>query len=134
MDDTTAQHFRNHDASEKTLDKSGTRLSSIVLLNGQSVSPAATSTSKWKLPTSPDIYISGDFNYPNIDWDVGNESEPLERYLQEFIDRNFLTQVVNSPIRKNNVLDIVSTNVHRYVTKLFFQMSVVMDITKSLNY
>ncbi|KAL5268182.1 hypothetical protein ACHWQZ_G002141 [Mnemiopsis leidyi] len=234
---TTAQHVPNNDASEKTLDRTGTELSSIVLLNGQSVSPAATSTSRWKLPfiqktltecsnpppfiaiteswlkgyvtdaqvsidnyqvfrsdrpdrvgggcllyvhdqlvvtktdhyedksnnmilcyakscntlfavvyrppgqdtpgfksvldriqenidslsedsTSPDIYISGDFNYPNIDWDMGNESEPLERDLQEFIDRNFLTQVVNSPTRENNVLDIVLTNVPRYVTEV----------------
>ena len=70
--------------------------------------------------TSPDIYISGDFNYPHIDWEAGveNTTDTQGRDLQEFINRNFLTQVVNTPTRENNVLDIVLTNVPRYVTEV----------------
>ena len=38
--------------------------------------------------------------------------------LIEFIDRNFLTQVVNQPTREGNTLDLVLTNVPRYVAEV----------------
>ena len=63
--------------------------------------------------TTPDIYITGDFNFPDINWDMGNEYrvDSHEAYLKEFIDRNFLTQMVNIPTREGNILDICLTNV-----------------------
>ena len=69
----------------------------------------------------PDIYIVGDFNYPEIDWDLGNTSGDAGttgQDLMEFLDRNFLTQVVNQPTREGNTLDLVFTNVPRYVTEV----------------
>ena len=82
-----------------------------------------------KNSTSPDIYISGDLNYPHIDWDMGTEqrTEAQGKDLQEFIDRNFLTQVVHTPTRENNVLDIVLTNVPRYVSEVRVTPTVLSD-------
>ena len=111
-----------------------------------------------KNSTSPDIYISGDLNYPHIDWDMGTEQRTEAQViqlvvrsfasltskmlratgharmvkaqgkdLQEFIDRNFLTQVVNTPTRENNVLDIVLTNVPRYVSEVRVTPTVLSD-------
>ena len=38
----------------------------------------------------PDIYITGDFNFPNIDWELGSSSyDESEKLLTSFIDSNF---------------------------------------------
>jgi hypothetical protein len=53
----------------------------------------------------PDIYIVGDFNYPEIDWDLGNtsgEAGTTGKDLMEFLDCNFFTQVVNQPDKGGN--------------------------------
>ena len=66
--------------------------------------------------TVPDLYITGDFNCPHLDLDCdGNVSENQGSYLLEFMDRNFLTQVVDKPTRGDNILDLLLTNVPRYV-------------------
>ena len=51
---------------------------------------------------TPDIYVAGDFNYPVIDGDLGipdDNTSGQGRDLVEFMDGNFLTQVVNQPTR-----------------------------------
>jgi hypothetical protein len=71
--------------------------------------------------TVPDIHHLGDFNYPNMDWEhgtVGVNTASQGRDLAEFIDHNFLTQVVDSPTRGSNTLDLVLTNVPRYVSEV----------------
>ena len=63
---------------------------------------------------TPDIYIMGDFNLPLFDWGdcTPPASTPNGAYLRtkEFIDHNFLTQIVTKPTRGNNVLDLILTN------------------------
>ncbi|XP_063676111.1 uncharacterized protein LOC134812558 [Bolinopsis microptera] len=69
--------------------------------------------------TVPDIYVVGDFNYPEIDWEHGGlRSEARCHDFIEFIDRNFLTQVVNQSTREGSTLDLVLTNVPRYVAEV----------------
>ena len=69
---------------------------------------------------SPDIYITGDLNYPSIDWmnGTGSKESTEGQDLLEFLCRNFLTQVVAVPTRGDNILDLVFTNVPRYVTEV----------------
>ena len=66
---------------------------------------------------SPDIYIMGDFNLPNIDWDscqalpgqpICDQQACSE--LIDFMERNFLTQMICKPTRNNNTIDLVFTN------------------------
>ena len=55
------------------------------------------------------IYVLGDFNYRNVDWElmIGNrESEEFLKIMQD----NFLKQVVMEPTRGNNILDLIITN------------------------
>lgn len=66
---------------------------------------------------TPDIYILGDFNLPGIDWDYHTisagqtiESQRACNDLFEFMDNNFLTQMIKLPTRKDNTLDLVLTN------------------------
>ena len=64
-----------------------------------------------KLP----IWIASDFYLPNIDWDNlsvsrYNYSLQLCNIILDFIADSGLTQVVNSPTRENNILDIFLKN------------------------
>ena len=66
---------------------------------------------------SPDIYILGDFNLPSIDWEstalksgVACDSPEASQCLLDFLDKNFLTQVVDKPTRESNILDLIITN------------------------
>ena len=55
------------------------------------------------------LLIAGDFNYPNIDWKKMkgcNLSDPFISCVQD----NFLHQIVTSPTRQDNVLDLVFVN------------------------
>ena len=65
-------------------------------------------------PDSP-IWIAGDMNLPNIDWEsfcITNSSYPanLCEILINFTLEHGFTQVVNSPTRGKNILDIFLTN------------------------
>ena len=73
-----------------------------------------------------DIYITGDFNLPVIDWlshttdhsqGIQRGTEPAQRLL-DFRGTNFLTQVVTKPTRESNILDLVLTNCPQYVTEV----------------
>ena len=72
-----------------------------------------------------DVYITGDFNLPNIDWETLNIGSELgvngtlsAQALLDFMSGNFLTQVVDKPTRDNNILDLVLTNVPNYVADI----------------
>lgn len=74
---------------------------------------------------SPDIYILGDFNLPSIDWeyncvkpDTICESPEATSLVLDFIDKNFLTQMVKKPTRENNTLDLILTNKPQDVLKI----------------
>ena len=64
-----------------------------------------------------DKILTGDFNLPNINWDtwsvannLGKETTACANCLLEFIDCNFLTQVVSIPTRGRAILDLVMTS------------------------
>ena len=62
------------------------------------------------------ILLMGDFNYPNIDWELGRcSTTPPERLFMETVNDSFLHQHVNSPTRARqnhcpSVLDLIFTN------------------------
>jgi len=62
------------------------------------------------------ILLMGDFNYPNIDWELGRCSAvtPSERLFMKTVNDSFLHQHVNSPTRRQNlcptILDLIFTN------------------------
>ena len=72
-----------------------------------------------------DIYITGDFNLPNISWpdgsidsSLGNRGKDSATALIEFMDKNFLSQVVNCPTRGKNTLDLILTNRVDYICEV----------------
>ena len=63
------------------------------------------------------IYITGDFNCPQIDWNSltfqrsqGIQASESCDALLNFMTKNFLNQIVHQPTRGRNVLDLVLTN------------------------
>ncbi|KAL3867447.1 hypothetical protein ACJMK2_044649, partial [Sinanodonta woodiana] len=64
------------------------------------------------------IIINGYFNTPDIIWDVmtvrSNPNYPLKlnNTMIDFVNANFLTQLVDKPTRFNNMLDLVLTRTH----------------------
>ena len=82
-----------------------------------------------------DIYITGDFNLPVIDWSTHttDHTQGLTRgqtpalQLFDFMGINFLTQVVTKPTRKDNILDLVLTNCPQYVTEVKCEETPISD-------
>ena len=53
----------------------------------------------------------GDFNFPNIHWDtLENTSGVNELVFVELLNDHYLSQLINTPTRGNNILDLVITN------------------------
>ncbi len=50
--------------------------------------------------------IIGDFNCPNVDWNLMH-GDPEGNRLVEMVEDAFLTQIVNQPTRENNIPDLV---------------------------
>ena len=67
-------------------------------------------------PPMPTIILSGDLNFPLINWDLENiyggaaDMRTQAQALLEFANDFCLNQVINTPTRGNNILDIVMTN------------------------
>ena len=63
-----------------------------------------------------DIYLTGDFNLPEIQWPVRDANIPQPKLshsanlLTTFMEENFLSQHVDKPTRGNNILDLFITN------------------------
>ena len=83
---------------------------------------AINQTMKENLQVRNILYF-GDFNFPNISWPSGsiygsgqenreNKSEENKQadLLLEFAEENFLDQIVGTPTRGKNILDLVFTN------------------------
>jgi hypothetical protein len=69
-----------------------------------------------------DLFLLGDFNLPAINWEFLTISPSICRdtkqsclSLLDFMDRNFLTQTITVPTRKDNILDLVFTNKPEYI-------------------
>ncbi len=54
-----------------------------------------------------DIFIMGDFNFPNIDWNISDDYTQQSSFLFNLKDLYFLEQVITSPTRKGNILDLL---------------------------
>ena len=63
-----------------------------------------------------DIILTGDFNFPEIDWSIPlqrkfNQNNNQINTLLNLSDELFLQQLVTKPTRNNNILDLVFTNI-----------------------
>ena len=77
---------------------------------------------------TPDIYLTGDFNMPSIDWaTLGGTPDPAARQLLSFVEAHFLTQLVDSPTRGSNTLDLVFSNRPDYVVDTQVSDSYISD-------
>ena len=67
------------------------------------------------------IILCGDFNVPNIDWSTGfpTTSCSASTILCELVHDNHLHQMVHSPTRQHNILDLVLTNSPDIVTNVY---------------
>lgn len=70
---------------------------------------------KTYLQTICDLYeniiMAGDFNLPNINWDALEITSGVnELVFVELLNDHYLSQLVNTPTRGNNILDLVITN------------------------
>ena len=76
----------------------------------------------------PDLYILGDFNFPEINWKMPISSlSTSASELFDFMDSNQLTQIVTEPTRGNNTLDLALTNVPRYVAEVRVSPTILSD-------
>ena len=61
-----------------------------------------------------DIHLMGDFNLPEMPWNHENttvkSSSKSAEMLSNFLDDHFLTQYVDKPTRKTNILDLFFSN------------------------
>ena len=61
-----------------------------------------------------DIHVMGDFNLPEMPWNHENSAQKSlsksGQMLQNFIEENLLSQYVQEPTRKSNILDLFLTN------------------------
>ncbi|GAB0181056.1 hypothetical protein GRJ2_000570900 [Grus japonensis] len=56
------------------------------------------------------LVLMGDFNHPDICWKSNTARHAQSRRFLQSIDDNFLTQVVEEPMRRGVLLDLVLTN------------------------
>lgn len=86
---------------------------------------------------SPDnIYLLGDFNFPQIDWSLLTSTcHEAMKFVSLTLDYN-LFQVVKEPTRGTNILDLILTNAHETVSSILhvdgFSDHKLLQITLSL--
>ena len=71
--------------------------------------------------TRAHIWIAGDMNYPDIDWQdwtlkTGNKYTNLHNNFLDMIDEHHLSQVIKDPTRRENTLDLFLMNNETFVT------------------
>ena len=81
-----------------------------------------------------EIIIMGDFNMPCINWaDISIEKSypknttDCARLLLNFMEHNFLSQYIDVPTRKDNILDLCLTNSERLVLKINSECTKLSD-------
>ena len=80
------------------------------------------------------VYLTGDFNFPNICWDTysvnpGGTSEAASspNLLLSFINDNLMIQCVEVPTRKQSILDLFITNRPNDVTQVSTEETLLSD-------
>lgn len=81
----------------------------------------------------PTILLTGDLNFPLIDWDTERvyggaddmrvQAAALLRFAEEFC----LTQLISSPTRGSNILDVVMTNNDKLVYEYSVEKTILSD-------
>ena len=78
--------------------------------------------------------ISGDLNFPNIDWNslcvntgLSSDTNSSANLLLNFLDKNGMGQFVNISTRKNNILDIFITNMSELVLDVSAEDTMLSD-------
>ena len=62
--------------------------------------------------------ILGDFNLPHIEWQSLSGVERESHSMLEFLEDNFLTQLVSEPTRENSILDLVIASQDHLINKV----------------
>ncbi|KAK4828789.1 hypothetical protein QYF61_000846 [Mycteria americana] len=62
------------------------------------------------------LILLGDFNHPDICWKSNTASYGQSRRLLEFIEDNFLGQVIDNPTRRDAILDLMITNANELIS------------------
>ena len=62
--------------------------------------------------------IHVDLNLPGIDWSNSSAISLVEKYVYSFTQNHALIQLVNFPIRKSNILDLILTNDIRTISSI----------------
>ena len=77
---------------------------------------------------TPDLFILGDFNFPELDWiSPHRPSSSSTTEFLEFMDKNLLAQVVDKPTRGDNTLDLILTNAPRYLLEVDVRPTILSD-------
>ena len=86
------------------------------------------------LPTPmPDINLTGDFNFPIIQWPEGTisggtrEDQLQANLLLDTADKVFLTQLITRPTRLNNTLDLFFTNNEEAISSYRVEKTIFTD-------
>lgn len=84
-----------------------------------------------------DIIILGDFNYPSIHWLDGSGFSDIttDRGFTDILQEAGLFQLVNSPTRGQNILDLLLTTNEYLIDNILLQMtiSLVLSLTTKLS-
>jgi len=67
------------------------------------------------------VYVLGDFNYPDIEWNPVSAVTPCARAFIDCLSVNNLTQFVSAPTRGNNLLDLILSNIDEGVYDVHVQ-------------
>ena len=80
----------------------------------------------------PEMFIMGDLNLPLYDWESNRPMKAVSsngayQRTMEFVEENFLSQMVDKPTRGNNILDIILTNSPQYIAAITTEDSKISD-------
>ncbi|KAL5268247.1 hypothetical protein ACHWQZ_G002197 [Mnemiopsis leidyi] len=74
-------------------------------------------------PSDYDLFVTGDFNLPQIDWDTyqirsggTSESNSAAKCLLNFMSTHLLSQMVTEPTRGKSILDLIMCNNDRLIS------------------
>ena len=74
-------------------------------------------------PSDYDLFVSGDFNLPQIDWETyqirsggTSESNSAAKCLLNFMSTHLLSQMVTEPTRGDSILDLIMCNDDRLIS------------------
>ena len=85
-------------------------------------------------PSDYDLFVTGDFNLPQVDWETlqiqsggTSDSNLSAQYLLRFMSTHLLSQMVTTPTRGSNVLDLIMCNNDRLVCDVSCEATEMSD-------